>query len=120
MIVITQYYTFLGHGLHEEAYWLLSASAQQPQRFEEYVENTRRFFKIVEIDSVVPFYVYVNQQGGQTTPDSEDRIRFTVQIRAWGEGKMSGSVMSGDLQLLFITLVKEAGSWKIDSFSTSP
>jgi hypothetical protein len=121
IVVITQYYTYLGNELHGEAYWLLSASAQQPRSYEEFVEITEKSFKRVEIISVTPFYVDVERQGGiVTTPDTEIRIKFTVRIRAWGEGTMSGAVKSGDLQLLFITLVMEDEDWKIDTFATSP
>jgi len=121
IVVITQYYTFLGNGLPEKAYELLSAAAQKPHNLEEYIENMKIFFKDVEIISVVPYPVTVAEWGGQLqNPDTEDRKRFTIRIRAWGEGAMSGSVMSGDLQMIFLALVYEDGSWKIDTFSTAP
>ena len=121
IVVITQYYTYLGNGLHEKAFELLSAAAQKPHNLEEYLENTRIFFKTVEIISVVPYPVHVAEQGGQLqNPDTEHLKRFTVQIKAWGEGAMSGSRMSGDLQMLFLALVDEGGSWKIDTFGTAP
>lgn len=120
IIVITQYYTFLGNGLHEKAYGLLSASEQNYGNFDEYVKNTRIAFKTVEIITIQPYFVVVNQQGGQTTPDPNNRKRFVAKIRAWGEGNMSGSVTNGALQTLYLTLVQEDGRWKIDSFSTAP
>jgi len=120
IIVITQYYTFLGHGLHEEAYWLLSVPEQNYHNLDEYVEDTRLAFKTVEIISIQPYFAAVKEQGGQITPDPSNKKRFVVQIRAWGEGNMSGSVMNGTLQTLFLTLVLEDGRWKIDSFATGP
>jgi len=121
IVVITQYYTFLGNGFHEKAFELLSAAAQKPQSLEKYLEATQLFFKDVEIISIVPYPVHVAEQGGQLqNPDTEHRKRFTVRIRAWGEGPMSGSRMSGDLQMLFLALVDEGGSWKIDRFGTAP
>ena len=120
ILVITQYYTFLGHGLHEEAYRLLSTSEQNHTNAEDYVKNTRMAFKTVEIISIQPYYVAVIQQGGQATSDLSDRKRFVAKIRAWGEGNMSGSVTNGTLQTLFLALVQEEGQWKIDSFATAP
>ncbi len=120
ILVITQYYTFLGHGLHEEAYNLLSTSEQNHTSLEDYLKNTHMAFKTVEIISIQPYYVAVIQQGGQTTPDSSDRKRFVAKIRSWGEGNMSGSVTNGTLQTLFLGLVQEEGRWKIDSFATAP
>lgn len=118
IIVITQYYTFLGHGLYEEAYQLLSSSAQSPQSLDDYVTNTQRAFKTVEIIKIEPNYVAVEKQGGKAKPDPIDKKRFAIQIKAWGQGKMSGSVESGSLQTLFLTLIQENGKWKIDSFAT--
>ena len=120
IIVISQYYTFLGNGLYEEAYQLLSSSAQSPQSLEEYIVNKGRAFQTVVIVAIVPYYVAVEQQGGLTQPDTQDRIRFAVQIRAWGEGGMSGSIPNGELQELFLELILEDGSWKINSFATAP
>jgi hypothetical protein len=120
IIVITQYYTFLGHGLYEEAYRLLSASAQRPRSLEDYVRRAKLNFKAVEIVTILPYFVAVRQQGGQVNPDPIDKNRFAVQIRAWGEGNMSGSRQNGELQDLFLGLVQEDDVWKIDSFATAP
>ena len=120
IIAITQYYTFLGHGLYEEAYQLLSSSAQSPQSLEDYVTNKQSAFKTVEIIKIEPYYVAVENQGGKAKPDPVDKKRFAIQIKAWGQGNMSGSVESGSLQTLFLTLIQENGKWKIDSFSTAP
>lgn len=120
IIVITQYYTFLGHGLYEEAYQLLSSSAQSPQSLEDYVTNKQSAFKTVEIIKIEPYYVAVEKQGGKAKPDPVDKKRFAILIKAWGQGNMSGSVESGSLQTLFLTLIQENGKWKIDSFSTAP
>jgi hypothetical protein len=38
-------------------------------------------------------------------------------IIAEGEGKMSGSRLSGELQTQYVTVKLEDGEWKIDSFS---
>jgi hypothetical protein len=122
IVVITQYYTYLGHGLYEEAYQLLSSSARQHSPdIGEYVQNGKQWFRKVQIIAVRPLYVDVERQGGRySPPDSLDEKRFMVQIIAWGEGRMSGSAVSGDLQELFITLAKENGEWKIKSLATAP
>jgi len=120
IIVISQYYTFLGNGLYAEAYQVLSSSAQSPQSLEDYVVYTGMAFQEVEIVAIVPYYVAVEQQGGYAQPDPEGRMRFAVQIRAWGEGGMSGSIPNGQLQEQFLELILEDGSWKINSFATAP
>lgn len=119
IIVITQYYTFLGYGLYENAYGLLSTSAQKPHTMEEYVTATQMAFKIVEIVTIQPLNERIQKQGisNFVTPDPPERKRYYVEIRAWGKGNMSGSRMNGDLQIIILTLVKEDGKWKIESFS---
>ncbi len=120
IVAITEYYTLLDNGLYEEAYQILSSSAQlHSQSQVEYVEIAKLAFETVEIDNVQPLVVWQREQGiASITPDQEDKIRFFVQIRAWGKGDMSGSVKSGDLQTQYLTLVKEDSEWKIDSFAT--
>ena len=122
IITITQYYTFLGHGLYEEAYQLLSSSARQhAPSLEEYVENGNRWFKEVNIITIQPYHVYVREHGGQMrSSDSVTERRYYIQIIAWGEGRMSGSRLSGEVQTLFLRLVNEDGEWKIDGFGTAP
>ena len=119
IIVITQYYTFLGNELHEKAYQLLSASAQKPHSFEEYVTNARSAFNKVEIVTIQPLNVWKKQHGKSPIiePDTLGKERFYVEIRAWGEGNMSGSRMNGDLQIIILTLVQKNDHWKINSFS---
>jgi len=119
-IVITQYYTFLENGLYEQAYDLLSSFANSSSTKEEYIRMAALSFKSVQIVSVLPYFIAVEQQGGKVKPDPENKIRFAVQIRAWGEGNMSGSRMNGELQDLFLELVNENGGWRIDSFATAP
>jgi hypothetical protein len=77
-------------------------------------------FKSVEIVSILPYMVAVKNQGGQIHPDPENKKRFAVQIKAWGEGNMSGSRENGELQDIFLELVNENGKWRIDSFATAP
>ena len=118
IVVITQYYTFLGHGLYEEAYQLFSSEAQQPHSIEEYVAGATMFFKRVEINGIQPFDFWLVQQGKTPWLSPEGELRFVVHITAWGVGEMSGSVPSGQPQTLFISLVQERGGWKIDKIYT--
>jgi Domain of unknown function (DUF4829) len=119
IILITQYYTFLGNGLYEKAYDCYSESLK-PRTKEEFVQMAGLSFKSVEIVSVIPYFIAVKEQGGRPKQDSENIARFAVQIRAWGEGNMSGSIPNGNLQYLFLELVKENENWKINAFSTAP
>jgi len=122
IVVITQYYTFLGHNLYEDAYQLLGNSAQSHSpTLDGYVNMAKMSFKKVDIISIQPLNEWKKQQGDLSiTPDSQNVKRFFVQIRAWGEGEMSGSVVSGTLQTQFLTVIQENNEWKIDSFATSP
>ncbi len=111
IIVITQYYTFLDHGLYEEAYQLLSSSAQMRiGNVEDYIEYEKSWFKELEIISIVPQYLRI---------DSMDKRRFIVTFISWGEGRLSGAGISGKEQTLYLTLVRENGQWRIDSFDTA-
>lgn len=122
IVLITQYYTFLGHNLYEEAYQLLGISARSHSpTLDGYVNMAKMSFKKVEIISIQPLNEWKKQQGDLSiTPDLQNVKRFFVQIRAWGEGEMSGSVVSGTLQTLFLTVIQENSEWKIDSFATGP
>lgn len=111
VIVITQYYTFLDHGLYEEAYQLLSSSARtRIGNLEDYMEYEKSWFSKLEIISIYPQYLKTN---------SMDRRRFIVTFISWGEGRLSGAGISGKEQTLYLTLVRESGKWKIDSFDTA-
>lgn len=120
VVVITEYYTLLGNELPQEAYKLLSTSARRHSpNIDQYVKQSITNFKTVEIITIKPLVVWQKENGvASVTPDQEDKIRFYVQLRAWGEGAMSGSVRSGDLQTQYLTLIKEGENWKIDSFAT--
>jgi hypothetical protein len=122
IVVITQYYTLTGHGLYEEAYSLLSSVAPHHKSLEEYLQNSKAMqIKKIKIVTIQPLYLEVEKQGGQYgLPDPIDKKRFYVQIIAWGEGKMAGAVLSGDLQELFVTVIQENGEWKIFSSDTAP
>jgi len=119
IIVITQYYMFLGHGLYEEAYRLLSSSAQKHSKdVDDYIKGARSSFKSVEIITIQPYYLWANERDSQASPETDNERRFYVQIIAEGEGNMSGSVLNGTLQTIFLSLIQENGEWKIDTFAT--
>lgn len=120
IVVIAQYYTFLGHGLYKDAYQLLSSDAQRPRSLEEYVDNAEMYFKTVEISGIIPFDFWLAQQDKSPWQRPMNELRFVVYITAWGVGEMSGSVPSGQPQTLFISMVNENNGWKINKFSTAP
>jgi len=110
VIVITQYFTFLGHGLYREAYQLLSSSQQHTVSLEEYMENGKQWYEKVEIISIVPQYLRT---------DTMDKRRFIVTFISWGEGRLSGAGISGKEQTIYLTLIKENGQWRIDASTTA-
>ena len=118
IIVITQYYTFLGHGLYEQAYQLLSSTAQRPHSLEEYVRNKAKAFRTIKIITIQPYYLLAEKRCSRVKPETGNERRFFVHLIAEGEGSMSGSALSGALQTLFLSLTREGGEWKIDTFAT--
>jgi hypothetical protein len=121
VVVITEYYTLLDNELFGEAYQILSSSAQAHSKNQlEYVEAAQLVFETVEMVNIQPLVIWQREQGilSTITPDRDGKIKFFVQIRAWGKGGMSGSVKNGALQTLFLTVIKEGSEWKIDSFAT--
>jgi len=74
IIVITQYYTFLGHGLHEEAYWLQSTPRRIIYSVEEYVDRMKPNFKNVEIITIQPLNKWLADQEQPTVPDPPGKL----------------------------------------------
>ena len=107
-----------GHGLYEQAYQLLSSTAQRPHSLEEYVRNKAKAFRTIKIITIQPYYLLAEKRCSQVKPETGNERRFFVQIIAEGEGSMSGSALSGALQTLFLSLTREGGEWKIDTFAT--
>jgi hypothetical protein len=119
ILVITQYYKLLDQASYEDAYQILGGSAKQhASSLESYIASSTRAFKSVKIVAIQPYDEWVRQQGHQPTLDPELKYVFFVQIVAEGEGTMSGSAVSGEVQTLFITVAQEDGQWKVASFST--
>lgn len=117
VIVLTQYYTFLGSGLHENAYDLLSFTAKSHYpSLDKYLEISRLSFLKVEIIQIVPYKDWAPLFGMKYSKDTENQKQFVVVMKAWGEGNMSGSAMNGQTQTLHIMLTLEDGQWKIDEF----
>jgi hypothetical protein len=114
IVVITQYYTFLGHGLYEEAYQLLS-SAAQVYSLQDYIKNQKAAFKVVRIITVRPFYFQDNPY--RSTSELKSNKWFSVAIYAEGEGGWSGSVPNGE-QSFKVAITQENGVWKMDKWAT--
>jgi len=121
LIVLTQYYTLLGHGFYEEAFNLLSTNSRSYSSAKDnFLSLAKISFRKVEIVSIVPYYLDIRAGGVPKNPDPIDKKRYTVKIKAWGVGDMSGSVPSGVLQTLYVGLIQTDGVWKIDTFATAP
>jgi hypothetical protein len=111
IIVITQYYTFLDHGLYKEAYQLLSLTARQRLgTLDEYIEYEKSWFTKLEIISIIP------QHSKRATMNNR---RFCVSVEFWDEHVVDEEMMSSERFTLYLTLVREDGEWKIDSFDTA-
>lgn len=123
IISITRYYTFLDHGIYEDAYKLLSINSRRHSpTLDDYVNMVKSSFESVRIVTIQPYYLWSNQQHRtQTLPETNEERRFYVQIITNEEGNVSGSSSkSGVVQTFFLTLIQEDSQWKIDAFSTAP
>lgn len=119
IVLIAKYYQLLDQALYEDAYQLLGVSAKQHSpNLENYVASSTRAYKSVKIVGIQPYDEWIRQQGHKPPLDPKLMNVFYVQIIAEGEGAMSGSAISGEVQTLFITVVLEDDKWRIDSFST--
>jgi len=84
----------------------------------EYINMAKLSFKAVKIITIQPYYPLAKERCPQVKPETGDMRRFYVQIIAEGEGNMSGSALNGALQTLFLSLIREDGEWKTDTFAT--
>ena len=117
--MIMEYYALLEHGSYREAYQLLGPSLQQ-RNFEEYQEGVRSAFKTVQILSIQPYSEWAIAQGYKNPKTSARQNHFVVTLVAVGDGPMSGSVPSGQQQILFISVAGMDGLWKIMAINTAP
>lgn len=121
VLVISEYYTLLDNGLHEEAYKMLSLDAQKATPRSQYVETQKKNLKSVQIITAEPLRVWKEQQGIEyRATDLVNRINFYVQIKVSAEENTPASAQTGELQTLYLTLVltEPEHLWKIDTFAT--
>ena len=121
VLVISEYYTLLDNGLQEEAYKMLSLEAQKATPRSQYVEAQKKNITSVQIITVEPLRVWMEQQGIEyRAMDLVNRINFYVQIRVSAEENTPASAKTGELQTLYLTLVltEPEHAWKIDTFAT--
>ena len=120
VIVLSQYYTLLDQRLYEQAYQLLSTSRPNAKSLEEYVTSHEMFIiYMYKLISAKPYYVWAEEQGSKSSPDSETKKRFYIRVYVAGEGGWAGFGDNG-VHTFFVTLVWENGEWKIYSINTSP
>ena len=118
--IIREYYSLLEYGSYEQAYNLLSPLMQHNKNFVDYLEGAKSAFKTVQIKSIQPYSVWAKEQGYKNPETSSLDHRFVVTLIAVGNSPMSGSVPSGQLQTLFISVLGVDGVWKINSINTAP
>ena len=122
LIVLTQYYTLLNHGLYEESYPLLSSSQQKIYNFKDYASFYTHDLKALEIEGIHPYNYWRAQQSFPALQIPPDELRYVIYLTvfhngaAWNEG---GTPMP-DKVTGFQSLVFENNEWKIDEFNTSP
>jgi hypothetical protein len=122
LVILTEYYTLLDHGLYEESYQLLSSSQQQRYSFEDYASFYEHDLKSIKIRGILPFNYYLIRQGlpaRQIPPNELRYLIFTTALHngaAWNEG----GTPKPDDKTGFQALVLENNEWKVDQFNTSP
>jgi hypothetical protein len=122
IVVLTQYYTLLSHGLYEESYQLLSSSQQKRYGFEDYKSFYSHDLKALVIEGIQPYNHWRVYQGLPTLQIPPNKLRYVVFMTAYHNGaawNQGGTPVPDDVTG-FQTLVLENSEWKIDEFSTSP
>lgn len=122
LVILTEYYTLLDHGLYEESYQLLSSSQQQRYSFEDYSSFYKHDLKTIKIRSILPYNFYLTQQELPARQIPPGELRYITLMTAFHYGaawNVGGTPVPDDVTG-FETLVLENGEWKIDQFNTSP
>jgi hypothetical protein len=122
LIILTEYYTLLDHGLYEESYQLLSAAQQKRTSFEDYVAYHSTDTKALEIKGILPYNYDRIQKGLPARQIPPGELRYFVFVTIYHNGLTwnKGSIPMPDDKTGFQALVLENNEWKVDKFNTSP
>lgn len=118
IIVLTQYYTLLDHGLFKEALPLYSSSLLKKSRG----GNFENDLKSVKVRFIHPYNYWRAQQGMSPQSIPQDEIRYVVGTTVFHKGATwnEGGTPRPDEQTRFVSLVLENGDWKLNEFNSSP
>jgi hypothetical protein len=122
LIVLTQFYTLLDHGLFEEAVSLFSLSKQNINGVEADIAYYESSTESVKIRFIIPYDYWLAKQGIEPPPSRKNEIRYVIgktviyKGAAWND---NGTPVPHN-ETRFISLVLENGQWKIDEMNSSP
>jgi hypothetical protein len=119
IILVTQYYTFLGHGLYSEAYQLFSTAQQRHESEQEFIDTSKLYIKTIKIVTIQPVNEWITKPGSPWNPDPKYDMQFYVNTIPYGNGTMVGSAPSGIPADSFVTIKRENNDWKIDQIDTA-
>lgn len=121
-VVLTKYFTLLGHGLYEESYQILSASQQKRYDFEGYSSFYADSYNSLEVDDIKPYNYWLAQQGLPPQPIPENEIRYIIGMTAFHKGAAwnVGGTPTPYSSTGFVSLVLENGKWKINEHNSAP
>jgi hypothetical protein len=122
LIVLTQYYTLLDHGLYEESYPMLSSAQQKRYSFEDYKSFYIHDLKALEVREILPYNYWRVQQELPTLQFPPNELRYVILMTAfhYGAAWNEGGTPMPDNMTGFQSLILENNEWKIDDFNTSP
>jgi len=122
LIILTEYYTLLDHGLYEESYQLLSSSQQKLYPLDTYVGFYKHDLKSIQIKGILPYNYFLLRQGVPPMQDPPNELRYFTFTTAYHNGPAwndEGTPIPHDTTG-FETLILENNEWKIDQLNTSP
>jgi len=122
IVVLTKYFTLLGHGLYEESYQMLSASQQKRYDFEGYSSFYAESYNSLEVDVIKPYNYWLAQQGLPPQPIPENEIRYIIGMTAFHKGAAwnVGGTPTPYSSTGFVSLILENGEWKINEYNSAP
>lgn len=111
MVVITQYYTYLDQGLNDQANALKSSSYLK-------LNNGANRPRSITIRAIVPYNYNLALYGSPVEPVPENELRYIIGITEINKGK--GWEPTPYPLTVFVSLVLEDGSWKVNETNSSP
>jgi len=122
VIVLSQFYMFLEHGLYEEAVSLFSSSKQSINGTEADVAYFESSLDSIEIRFIYPFDYWLAQQEREPLPTHANELRYVTGTMVIYKGKALNSegTPTPHGKTSFVSLILEDDKWRINEINSSP